>query len=482
MEFRECDLKVSSMTNKPGQRVGSIGLACLVFTFAAACNTGKEERPAENWPETDAGSPQDAGSEIDAPTCANSAIATCASGDGCCPSGCTSNNDADCKPVCDNGSCQTAKFVNISCGGDRVVAISERGKAYWWGKFYGASLGDSTPTMIDASGVPGGISFTAAVAGARHMCGLAETGRAYCWGDNLFAMLGVSPLSYGWSDVPLEVSLSSAGAVRFASLVAYGDTNFAADKAGVGYFWGDAIDGTVKLLPKELFILASTGRPIGSDWTAGRAIKQMSASSRHVCALTTDQSIYCWGDNTYGAVSATGSPTSATSHLHSGPYKQVLASDNRTCGLSTSGGVNCWGVGDDGVFAEWRMDTSKVANGKGFKKISAQSEWGYGCGVGMDGKGYCWGTNDLGQLGNGTVGDSNRRYPPGPINGAPLGNEPLVDIGSGGYFACAVTASGKVYCWGSHVYGAIGNGKPAGANIDALTLYPNPTLIKMPIE
>lgn len=36
-------------------------------------------------------------------TCENSRLQTmCASGDGCCPSGCNSNNDGDCQPSCDN--------------------------------------------------------------------------------------------------------------------------------------------------------------------------------------------------------------------------------------------------------------------------------------------------------------------------------------------------------------------------------------------
>jgi len=226
------------MTNKPGHRAVCIGLACLAFTLAAACNVVAGERPAENRPETDAGSPPDTGSGVDGPTCANSAIATCESGDGCCPSGCKPNNDSDCKPVCGNGSCQTAKFVNISCGGGRVVALSEGGKAYWWGKVYLSALGQPTPTPIDTSGVQGGTSFTAVGIGAEHMCGLAVTGKVFCWGDNLRASLGVSPVAYEWSEVPLEVSLSSAGAVRFASLATYGNTNFAVDKAGVGYFWG----------------------------------------------------------------------------------------------------------------------------------------------------------------------------------------------------------------------------------------------------
>lgn len=464
-----------------GRSAASVALACLAFGFAPAC-IGERVKPAGPGPDTDAGSPADSGSEVDAATCADSAIDTCTSGDGCCPSGCNANNDSDCKPVCGTGQCQTAKFVNISFGFDRVGAVSESGNAYWWGKVYGAALGLSTPTKIDASGIPGGISFTAVSMGVEHMCGLAVTGRAYCWGDNLFGSLGVSPLTYEWSNVPLQVLLSSEDAVRFASLATLGYTNFAVDKAGVGYFWGDAIDNTIKLLPNELFILGSTGRPIGAAWTAGKAIKQIAASTRHVCALTTDQAIYCWGDNTYGAVSATDFATSSKPHSYSGPYKQVLASEYRTCGLSTSGGVHCWGIGDNAVPAEWHMDTSKVANGKGFRKISASSSWGDGCGLGMDGKGYCWGVNDVGQLGNGTVDESNKRYPLGPINGAPFGNEPLVDIGAGGNFSCAVTASGKVYCWGSHAYGGIGNGEPAGANIDANTRYPNPTLIKMPIE
>lgn len=469
------------MTNTRGRSAASIGLACFAFTFAVACKVGEGQNPAENGPDTDAGSPADSGSEGDAPTCADSTIDTCTSGDGCCPSGCSANNDSDCKPVCGTGSCQTAKFVNISCGFDRVGAVSESGKAYWWGKVYGAALGHSTPTAIDASAVPGGISFAAVSMGYDYTCGLAANGRAYCWGDNLNATLGVSPLTYEWSGVPLQASLSSANSVRFAYLVSHGYTNFAVDKAGVGYFWGKVIDNTIKLLPDE-FILASTGRPIGSAWTAGKAIKQISASTLHVCALTNDQSIYCWGDNTYGAVSPTESETFVKPHSYSGPYKQVLALEHSTCALSTSGGVNCWGLGDNGVPAVWHMDTSKVANGKGFRKISASSSGRDGCGLGMDGKGYCWGANEVGQLGNGTVDESNKRYPLGPINGAPFGNEPLVDIAAEGNVSCALTASGKVYCWGSHTYGGIGNGEPAGANIDATIRYPNPTLIKMPIE
>lgn len=66
---------------------------------------------------------------------------------------------------------------------------------------------------------------------------------------------------------------------------------------------------------------------------------------------------------------------------------------------------------------------------------------------------YCWGANSSGQLGIGGLPDSV------PMKSDPveLGAE-AVDVAAGDRHACAVTADGTVYCWGSNSAGQLGGG------------------------
>ena len=62
--------------------------------------------------------------------------------------------------------------------------------------------------------------------------------------------------------------------------------------------------------------------------------KAISSGANHVCAIATDGSIMCWGDNSKGQVS--GRPTS-------GHFTQISSGDNHTCALRNDGVVVCWG-------------------------------------------------------------------------------------------------------------------------------------------
>lgn len=48
-------------------------------------------------------------------TCTNTAITTCADGDGCCAPGCDDTNDDDCTPMCGNGSVETGETCDGNC-------------------------------------------------------------------------------------------------------------------------------------------------------------------------------------------------------------------------------------------------------------------------------------------------------------------------------------------------------------------------------
>jgi len=77
---------------------------------------------------------------------------------------------------------------------------------------------------------------------------------------------------------------------------------------------------------------------------------------------------------------------------------------------------------------------------------------------------YCWGDNRSGQLGNSDFGGS---YSPVPIEIKVVGSAAISDfsgdkisaIGGTGDTSCAI-ASGKVYCWGGNDWGQLGYGSP----------------------
>ena len=63
----------------------------------------------------------------------------------------------------------------------------------------------------------------------------------------------------------------------------------------------------------------------------------ISSGANHVCAIATDGSIMCWGDDSQGQVSER--PTS-------GRFTEISSGDNHTCALRDDGAVICWGSFD----------------------------------------------------------------------------------------------------------------------------------------
>ena len=62
--------------------------------------------------------------------------------------------------------------------------------------------------------------------------------------------------------------------------------------------------------------------------------KAISSGANHVCALATDGSIMCWGDDSHGQVSKRPA---------SGVFTTIDSGDNHTCALRNDGAVVCWG-------------------------------------------------------------------------------------------------------------------------------------------
>ncbi|MEX1193993.1 MAG: chromosome condensation regulator RCC1 [Dehalococcoidia bacterium] len=177
----------------------------------------------------------------------------------------------------------------------------------------------------------------------------------------------------------------------------------------------------------------------------------------HTCAVTTDGSVQCWGDNNSGQLgdgTETDRPTATPVVGLDPPAKIVALGDSHTCAQSATGAVSCWGyngegeLGDDtGVDSPIPVDVIGLDSGV---SDLASGEL-HTCAV-LSGPVQCWGFNGSGQLGSGTDNDAFA-----PVTVANLNNAVQIDGGEDD-FTCAVTASAAAKCWGNNADGRVGDG------------------------
>ena len=84
-----------------------------------------------------------------------------------------------------------------------------------------------------------------------------------------------------------------------------------------------------------------------ADWVA------VSAGLSHTCAIKTDGSLWCWGDNGKGQLGL-GEGTSVNHPVPTqvidpaGSWYKVAAGAGHTCGVQTAGSLWCWGDNSKG--------------------------------------------------------------------------------------------------------------------------------------
>ncbi len=130
-------------------------------------------------------------------------------------------------------------------------------------------------------------------------------------------------------------------------------------------------------------------------------------------------------------------------------------------------------AGDLGAVAD-QLETRTAKMKNNFVGLSSGKGEEFRCAVNQLGNAYCWGINAWANLGDPALfrDDSGNYYEDGsqvvdlfshkPVmvmteDGSPLTN--VKQIETGRRFACAVTMSGGVWCWGDSYYGQTGTGK-----------------------
>ena len=241
--------------------------------------------------------------------------------------------------------------------------------------------------------------------------------------------------------------------------------------------------------------------PVADASVPATPTADVAAGSTHACLRDLGGDVFCWGAIWLGRTDGTAGSLPVPVDLGHPPAVAISCAARYCCGLSDRGEVRCWGdsVPESVVY---RDESSILALAAGEESLClltgeravvcygsyrdraeprvwvassadevAASRGSYGtmtigfaCAV-VGGSVLCFGSNDAGQLGR----------PPGSTGPDDLvtveGVTGVTDLALGSRHACAVTASGEVFCWGSNAalqLGAPGPGGPTPVRVPAL--------------
>ncbi len=245
----------------------------------------------------------------------------------------------------------------ISVGGSGACALITDGSVWCWGYNVVGQLGDGTATDSSVPVRVSGLSKVVAISsGGEDSCAVLAGGGAKCWGRGDFGQLG-NGASID-SHIPVTVSgLSNVRAISVdgggCALIADGTVDCWGENLnaalGIGNITGPETCGPIPI--------ACSTRPVRVSGLTN-AISIASNGGR-TCAVLTDRTVACWGNNIFGALGdgstngpqlCHGFPCStvpvAVSSLSAA--SSVTLGDTVTCALLTSGEAKCWGANNIG--------------------------------------------------------------------------------------------------------------------------------------
>jgi alpha-tubulin suppressor-like RCC1 family protein len=191
-------------------------------------------------------------------------------------------------------------WSQVSTSYYHTCATKQDGTLWCWGLNANAELADSSVGFRMVPGQVDGSDWTQVVTGLYHTCATKQDKTLWCWGGNTAGQLGNSsaPLlaedAQGGISDPLQVTgtWNSIAAGQEYTCGIMSDLSL--------WCWGDNSNGQ---LGDGSETSAST--PVAT-LASGQAWATVATGSAHTCALATDTTLWCWGDNSDGQL-GTGS-------------------------------------------------------------------------------------------------------------------------------------------------------------------------------
>eukprot|EP01083_Nonionella_stella_P189079 698454_1 len=212
---------------------------------------------------------------------------------------------------------------------------------------------------------------------------------------------------------------------------------------------------------------------------------EISVGDSHTCALSENNKVKCWGYNLFGQLGlgdtnnkgdAAGQMGDNLTTIDLGTNfipTQLWAGGTHTCALSSNNTMKCWGKNLDGELGyedtETRGDDpnemgdnlTTIDLGRDFIPTQISAGYGHTCALSSNKTVKCFGTGYWGQLGHGhyyNIGDGVGEMGDA-LNTIDLGTNFIpTQITAGGEHTCALSSNKTVKCWGYNAYGQLGLG------------------------
>ena len=189
--------------------------------------------------------------------------------------------------------------------------------------------------------------------------------------------------------------------------------------------WGHNAYGQLGVGDTSQLSDSNVASPTPVTLGSGRTAKAVALGHYHTCAILSDDSLSCWGSN-YGGRLGVGDTTDRNSptavSLGSSTVKAVALGQSHTCAILSDDSLSCWGKNTYGQLGvgDTTDRNSPTAVSLGSSTVKAVALGGsHTCAILNDDSVKCWGYNYYGQLGMGVwMGNEN---PPSGLSPPPLG-------------------------------------------------------------
>lgn len=404
------------------------------------------------------------------------------------------------------------KIKKVVAGETHACVVTHLGKLKCWGDSQFGQTGQGTTISIPSATkfpfipISGEVVDIALTRG--RTCALLKSGAVQCFGNdkigNASGLLGTSsPANGPQGDEPGEIKkIANVALSGKAVALASGQTHSCVIlTAGNVRCWGDNSQGQLGIGntgvlqgPTSVDVLPSSMKAIA-----------LTASDHSTCARLMDNSVACWGANTwsssgmqrYGVLGIDDSTEIARGDMPNelselllkktifstlAPSANALTSHaNGHCYFhEASMSVRCWGENNRGQLGQESTDDwgggsvnhnmsslPPIKLGSNFIPVQIAAGRTHTCVVSVDGRLKCFGTNDDGELGLG-IARTNATMPSNSGLGDEVGEMgdglPEVDLGDdrvkqislGNRLTCALFMNDRVKCWGRNDFGQTG--------------------------
>jgi cysteine-rich repeat protein len=292
----------------------------------------------------------------------------------------------------------------VSCGQSHSCALRTDGSLSCWGNNTSGQLGNlAVPPSGGQTEVAGG-PWQSISAGSYQTCAIKQDGTLWCWGDNTNGQIGIGTLDTPQTS-PAQVTLAGVGMV-FSHVSSNYLHTCTTTSDGSLWCWGLNSDAQTGDLNSSFHL--SPVQVDGAGW------KDVSTGLSHTCALKSDGTLWCWGGNENGQLGSAavstgkGSQSAVAVQLEGTEWKSVSNGQSHTCAIKLDDSLWCWGDNSYGQLGTGNDNGANVPTNIGgtgaptWSTVSTDAD--HTCAVASDGSLWCWGKNASGQLGTGNTG------------------------------------------------------------------------------